>query len=377
MWNSAKWEKCWETIHCNCHSVSRRSSPSPSHHHWWWWPWRSPLEISDIVVLRIHVASEVKCVDCFTISSHAPISAEDTCTWKIASLHLTVLKCFECIFKLGMFHLIPRFFCSLRAFCKSYIPISVPCCLFAPSIGMRSLPSLASLKVALARLWMSFCKRSQIGTQPRRFSTEALSCKTWRLLTRTASLNAVCMNQQQRSWEDAGTMWHHAFLFSLLRVTSIIVGASQIEANTTGSSRVRLLSRLLSLQIARTISQRRSWSNWQSTFEWICPCRLSFSYLFHPLSLVPPVLCLPFSWDPWDAVANACILRYVTKPEYTVEAVGNQSKAGLTFIVVHAMVEQKWSIWSSWPWACRLQRACACGRMPWIPTPRQHISLKF
>ncbi len=131
--------------------------------------------------------------------------------------------------------------------------------------------------------------------------------------------------------------------------------------------------------MARTISQRRSWSNWQSTLKWICSCRLLFSYLVRSLSLVAPVLCLPYMHPLLRFLMGCCgkhihVLRYVTKPEYTVEAVGNQSKAGLTFIV-HGMVEQKWSIWSPWP-ACRLQRACACGLMPWIPTPRRQRFLE-
>ena len=36
----------------------------------------------------------------------------------------------------------------------------------------------------VSRRWMSCCKKSRIGTQPRRSSTEALSYKTWKPSTR-------------------------------------------------------------------------------------------------------------------------------------------------------------------------------------------------
>ncbi len=168
--NSEKWEKCGETIHCKCHSVSRRSSPSPSHHHWWWWPWRSPLEISDLLCWESKWLLKSNALIVFTICSHTPI------------------------------YYSRRYFLDSSAVFERFARDTFPFGCLAAFLNAY-------------RLWMSFCKRSQIGTRPRRFSTEALSCKTWRLLTRTASLNAVCMNQQHRSWEDAGTMECDIVLF--------------------------------------------------------------------------------------------------------------------------------------------------------------------
>lgn len=120
---------------------------------------------------------------------------------------------------------------------------------------------------------------------------------------------------------------------------SIIVGAaSKIEeANTAGRSRVRLVSRLLSDPI---------WPG-QYSREGV------EATVKAPVSEFVPADCHLAIWSVashWShlycayrlTILMGCcgkrlhVLRYVTKPEYTVEAVGNQSKAGLTFIVYHA-----------------------------------------
>ena len=190
-------------------------------------------------VLRIQVALEVKCVYCFHNMFSYP--------------YLLQPKIF------------PRFFCCLRALCKRYIPIWVPCCFFehiqAVNVLLQEKPDWDTAKKVLNRgTFLQDLKSFDKDRQPKCCVHESATSKLGRC-------------------RDHG-MWYRAFLFSLLRVImSIIVGASQIrEANTTGSSRVCLVSDCSQiLQMARTISQRRSWSNWQSTFEWICSCRLLFS----------------------------------------------------------------------------------------------------